>query len=116
MSRDGCDCPPATVLCAHLPDGRVLRLTDDRVSSQHLHGHTCGGGWRPFTDDGYGLHLTRTGDLGVCDKGEDCPAIVLPWPCDLCLELGQDFAEAERRFRQHEAALVAQLEPAEAEL
>ncbi|KKL45160.1 hypothetical protein LCGC14_2358470 [marine sediment metagenome] len=95
-----CGCPPAIIMCVHW-DGKLLGLaSDDELRS----GHTCGGGWRPFTGQGYGIHLTED-KLLTCARTADCPAMVLPYPCTLCLEF-ENLSEAQAEFARREQQLM----------
>jgi hypothetical protein len=103
-ARDGCGCPLSTVRCCHF-DGQVLVLTNDDPANDMV-GHTCSGGWRPFTDIGYGLHLVPEG-LVPCARTAECPAMLLPGPCKLCLEFGlDDLPAALAEFARCEAELL----------
>lgn len=100
--RQECGCPPAIMMCVHW-DGKLLVLaSDDELRS----GHTCGGGWGPFTGLGYGIHLTEDKHI-TCDRTPDCPAMVLPYPCSLCLEFDN---EAEARTELDRRAELLRLE------
>lgn len=102
-TRECTVCPPWVVRCAHLPDGRVLRLSDSRVENFAAFGHTCG---KRFTDDGYNLHLNLTSGLDSCIRTADCLALCLSDDCTLCVELGRSLANAEREFLRQEAILL----------
>ena len=97
-SRDGCTCPAWVVRCARWDGQRLAPTTRSPSDDGVLYGHTCKGGLRPFTDEGFGVHLSPAG-LVACGRTEGCPALVLGKPCDPCLELS-DLPAAEAEFEK----------------
>ncbi len=95
------------MMCVHW-GGKLLTLSsDDELRS----GHTCGGGESPFTGRAYGIHLTED-KLLTCDRTSDCPAMVQPYPCTLCLKF-ENLSEARAEFARC-AELLRLGEPAHA--
>ena len=79
--RDGCGCPSYVLFCVHFTEQRLIL---ENATETQL-GHTCRGGGVPFDDRAeYQLHLT-VDEWVSCDRTSDCPAVVSPYPCCLCL-------------------------------
>lgn len=100
--RDGCDCPPWVIRCAHF-DERTLVLTDNRAH-WGKDGHHC----ISNCSDDYAYDVFEVVGYATCTL---CPAFQAidaspssEWAADLCTD---DYGEALGFFIEAEARLLA---------